>query len=273
MGDWLSAFADTPKDVLATAFFAHSADLATRMAALDDDPAEADRLGAIAARARAAFVEHYVADDGTVTGGTQTAYALALRFDLLPAGLRAAAAKHLADDVRARGFHPTVGFVGVPHLLPALTDAGHVEEAYGILLQDTFPSWGYQIANGATTMWERWDGWTAETGFQDPAMNSFNHYAFGAVGEWLYTTVAGIAPDADDPGFRTIRLRPTPGPGLDWARARYTSIRGEVACGWSRGADGTITVDVEVPPTCTADLELPNGERHTLGSGAWSFSC
>lgn len=287
VGDWLALEAETPKDVLATAFFANSARVVAELgAAVGRDDIEA-RMGKIAARARDAFVAHYVRDDGTVAGETQTAYVLALAFGLLPAPLRPAATARLVADIEARGGHLSTGFVGVAHLLPVLTAQGELDLAYRLLLNDTYPSWGYPIRHGATTMWERWDGWTEESGFQDPAMNSFNHYAFGSVGAWLYQVVGGIAPAA--PGFAEVRLAPRPGPGLDWARARHRAPQGWIACAWERDGEA-VEVDVTLPPntvgtfvppplgaTATAAVTSHDGltadsdGTYRLGSGRYRF--
>lgn len=257
-GDWLCVDAIAPKRVVATAFFARSAALTAAAATALGHADDAARFGALAATVAAAFRTAFVAPDGRIEGDgglgeAQTSYALALRFGLVDGDLRDAVAARLVDDVERRG-HLTTGFVGVKHLLPALTDAGRVDLAYRLLEHEGYPSWGYSIAQGATTMWERWDGWTAERGFQDPLMNSFNHYAFGAVSEWLFDTVAGIQPAA--PGFRRVRVAPRPGGSLTWAAATYRSVRGEIASRWQR--DGAAVVfDVDVPPAVDAELVLP----------------
>ena len=143
---------------------------------------------------------------------------MALKFDLLPDELRAKAAQYLADDIKANGWHLSTGFVGVSYLLPVLTEAGKVDTAYRLLMQDTFPSWLFSVKHGATTIWERWDGWTPENGFQDPGMNSFNHYSLGSCGQWLFETVAGIGLDPEQPGYRHIIIHPRVGGGLTWAK-------------------------------------------------------
>jgi len=231
--------------VLATAFFANSA----RIAYPD---------GGLFRAIKAAFIKAYVKDDGRIKGDTQTCYVLALRFDLLPENLRSKALQHLVDDIEKRGWHASTGFVGVGHLLPALADGGRLDVAYRLLMNDTFPSWGFSIKHGATTIWERWDGWTPEKGFQDPGMNSFNHYSFGSVGEWLYRTVAGIAPAT--PGYEHILFAPRPGGGLTWAKAEYESIRGRISSSWTL-KDGQFTLEIVVPPNTTATVSLPGSEK------------
>ncbi|HYN95010.1 MAG TPA: family 78 glycoside hydrolase catalytic domain, partial [Pilimelia sp.] len=258
-GDWLQVGARTPRDVLATAYFARSAALVARAAAVlgaDDDHR---RYAGLHDEVRAAFVAAFVDADGRVHGGTQTCYLLALAFDLLPAHLVDAAVAHLVADVRAHSEHLTTGFVGVPLLCPVLTDHGHADLAYALLHQDTYPSWAYSIAHGATTIWERWDGWTERAGFQSAAMNSFNHYSLGSVGDWLFGRVAGIDQADGSVAGRRLVLRPTPGGRLGRASARQAAPRGEVACGWRRTGD-TVAYDVAVPVGSTALLHLITGD-------------
>ena len=255
-GDWLSIAADTPKDVLGTAYYAYDASLMARMARALGRTSEAARYDALFGHIKSAFNAAYVSPDGRIKGDTQTAYVLALRFNLLPDTLRPLAAQRLVADIAAKNNHLSTGFVGVGYLCPVLTETGHNDVAYRLLLNDTFPSWGYSIKQGATTIWERWDGYTKEKGFQDPGMNSFNHYSLGSVGQWLYQDVAGIDTDPNQPGFAHILIRPHPGPGLTQARAIYDSIRGRIACAWHTGGAG-LTLDVTVPANTTATVFVP----------------
>jgi alpha-L-rhamnosidase len=167
-----------------------------------------------------------------------------------------AAVEQLAADIEKRDNRLSTGFVGVALLCPVLADHGRADLAYALLHQEEFPSWGYSIRHGATTIWERWDGWTDHNGFQSPAMNSFNHYSLGSVGDWLYGRVAGIEQTPGSVAYRELLLRPLPGGRLTWARAEQETVRGQVACGWAV-ADGRITVTVTVPPGSTATLEVP----------------
>ncbi|MEK8142079.1 alpha-L-rhamnosidase C-terminal domain-containing protein [Streptomyces sp. M10(2022)] len=167
---------------------------------------------------------------GRVKGDTQTAYVLALSMDLLVESDRGPAADRLVALIEAKDWHLSTGFLGTPRLLPVLTDTGHTDVAYRLLMQRTFPSWGYQIDRGATTMWERWDSIRPDGSFQDAGMNSFNHYAYGSVGEWMYANIAGIAPGA--PGFRKIIVRPRPGGGVTQAEGRFDSVYGPVTTRW-----------------------------------------
>ncbi len=266
-GDWLSIGADTPKDLLGTAYFAHSTDLLARsLRALGRD-ADAARYERLFEDIRAAFVGRYVDPHGRVAGDTQTGYVLALRFGLLPDELRAAALERLVADIEAKGWRLSTGFVGVGHLLHALSDGGRDDVAYRLLVQDEFPSWLFSVKHGATTIWERWDGWTPERGMQDPGMNSFNHYALGSCGRWLFEGVAGIEPDPEHPGFARFTVRPrTDGP-LTRASATYRSIRGEVSVAWRRDG-GTLTLAVAIPANTAATVHVPaEGGAEVLESG------
>ena len=192
-GDWLSPKGDlTPKDLLATAYWAYDAKLMAEMAGATGRNEDAREYSDLNENIRAAFEEAYVSPDGRIKGDTQTGYLLALHMDLLSEDLRSSAAGHLVRTIEREDWHLTTGFAGVGYLCPVLTEAGYTEVAYRLLENETYPSWGYTVKNGATTIWERWDGWTEQNGFQSPNMNSFNHYSLGSVGEWLYRYVAGI---------------------------------------------------------------------------------
>jgi alpha-L-rhamnosidase len=273
-GDWLQIGVETPRDVLATAYFARSAELTARAARVVGRDADAERCATLAGRIRETFAREFVDAEGRVSGGTQTAYLLALAFELLPGELAARAAGHLIADVEARG-HLTTGFVGVGLLCPVLCDHGRTDLAYALLHRSAYPSWAYSIRHGATTIWERWDGWTEKHGFQSPAMNSFNHYALGSIGAWLYSHVAGISQAADSAGFRDVVIRPLPGGRLTWAQASYDSVRGRIATRWE--IDGSdLRLDVEIPPGATATVHVPTTDPEAtarrVGSGRHRFS-
>lgn len=255
-GDWVSIDAETPKEVLATAYLAQSAHLLSRMALAIDRRDGKERYGALFEQIRQAFNRAFVDCEGRIKGDTQTGYTLALRFDLLPGALRAHAAQRLVDDIEAKGWRISTGFVGVGHILPVLARFGHMDVAYRLLLSEEFPSWGHCIRQGATTIWERWDGFTEEKGFQDPRMNSFNHYALGSVGAWLFGSVAGIRPDRERPGFERILIEPRPGGGLTHAKARYDSIRGTIECAWTKEKD-RLRINVTIPANTTALIRIP----------------
>jgi len=252
-GDWVSIASNTPKDVIATAYFAYSTRLLSKMAAALGRDDEAREYEELFTQIKDSFNKAYVSEDARIKGNTQTCYLLGLYFDLLAPDKRESAAAHLVERIEAKNWHLSTGFVGLSYLLPTLTETGHLDVAYRLLFNDTFPSWGYSIKNGATTIWERWDGWTEEKGFQDPGMNSFNHYAFGSVGRWLFNTVAGI--DTDGPGYKRIIIRPMPG-GITSAKASYDSINGTIVSDW-RLENGTFRLDVTIPANTTATVYMP----------------
>lgn len=265
-GDWLSIAADTPRDVLGTAYFAYDALLMARMAQVLGKTEDAKTYAELYEEIKAAFNRAYVSADGRIKGDTQTGYVLALRFNLLPEERRIQAAQHLAADIEKRQRHLSTGFVGVGYLTPVLTAIGRLDLAYALLSNDTFPSWGYSIKHGATTIWERWDGWTAEKGFQNPGMNSFNHYSLGSVGEWMYSTVAGIDLDPEQPGYKHILLHPRPGGGLTFARAHLDSPYGRIESDW-KITEGKLTCRVRIPANTTATLALPAAKGARVQEG------
>jgi alpha-L-rhamnosidase len=199
----------------------------------------------------------FVSADGQVASGTQTAYVLGLHMQLIPEDLRDPAAGHLVEAIARAGWRLTTGFVGVGYLLPVLSSNGQNDVAYRLLEQADMPSWRYMVDHDATTIWERWDAWTEERGFQSPAMNSFNHYSLGAVGEWLYRFVLGIEPEAGAAGFSRLALRPHPGGQLTWARGSYRSSHGPIATEWRR--DGAVfSFRAEIPPGATGTVHIPS---------------
>jgi len=278
-GDWLCIPSDREfrthspmKNLLATAYWADdAAKMATMARAIGRDE-EAARFTAMFERVRAAFQKEFVLPDGRLTVETQTAYLLALAFDLLPQNLREAAANHLVANIRALDWHLSTGFIGISHLNPQLTLAGHADVAYRLLLQDTYPSWLYPVKYGATTIWERWNGWTDKDGFFHPLMNSFNHYSLGSVGEWLFRHVAGIEVDPEHPGFQRFILRPFVRDGLDHARATYRTLHGEIESAWKREG-GKLTWSIRIPANCSAQVFVPgqadpvNGIQFTSEAG------
>jgi alpha-L-rhamnosidase len=294
-GDWLSINAETPRDLIGTAFFAYDANLMAQIATILGKRNDASKYRKLANNVTKAFQERYLegsklppeelerarklleqehsisrgnlerVDYGPVTSEvfntdlftpTQTAYVLALHFDLLPDKLRPKAAKELVEDIKRRNMHLSTGFVGAPYLPHVLSDNGELETAYALLNQKTWPSWLYSVTQGATTIWERWDGWTEERGFQDPNMNSFNHYAYGSIGAWLYQTVAGIEIDPAHPGYKHSILRPQPGNGLTHAKATLKTLYGELSSAWTL-ENGRLEWAVTIPANTTATLHLP----------------
>jgi alpha-L-rhamnosidase len=264
-GDWLSPRGDyTPKDLLATAYWAYDARLMAEMASAIGRGEDAKDYEDLFERIKGAFNEAYVAPDGRIKGDTQTCYVLALHMDVLPEELRPAAAEHLVAAIEREDWHLSTGFAGVGYLCPVLTETGYVDIAYRLLGNDTYPSWGYTIKNGATTIWERWDGWTEEKGFQSPNMNSLNHYSLGSIGEWLYRYVAGI--DGESPGYERILIRPHPGGDLTHASAEYDSVRGMIMSAWSIEGD-RFELEVTIPPNTKATVHIPAADGATVTEG------
>jgi alpha-L-rhamnosidase len=266
-GDWLSPEGDaTPKDQLATAYWAYDAKLMAEMSHAIGRGEDAKEYEKLFERIRHAFNEAYVDPGGRVKGDTQTGYVVALHMELLPEELRAKAAGHLVRTIAEKDWHLSTGFVGVGYLCPVLAEAGHPDVAYRLLNNETYPSWGYTIKNGATTVWERWDGWTEEHGFQSPNMNSFNHYSLGSVGEWLYRYVAGIDLDPQTPGYGRLIIRPRPGGGLTHARGEYDSVRGKISSAW-RVEDDRFVLQVTLPANTTATVHVPSAEPSAVTEG------
>lgn len=269
--DWLNHDAFTSHDLMGTAFLAYSTRLFAEMAKAighDDDAAHYNDL---AEKTCKAFCHHFVTPAGRLANQTQTAYLLALHFDLLPESQRQAAADWLVADIRQRKNHLSTGFVGSPYSNHVLARFGHLDVAYDLLNQDTFPSWLYPVTQGATTIWERWDSFHHERGFQNVGMNSFNHYAYGAIGAWLYQTVAGIEIDPKQPGYKHILIAPKPGGGLTHAKATLDSVYGTIASSWEIDGDGVYTLNVTIPPNTTATVTLPDGQTHQVGSGQYQW--
>ena len=277
-GDWL-AFASTSAaypgattgtDLIATAFLAHSTDLLRRIALILGKPDEAARYGNEFTRITRAFRREFVSETGRVGENTQTAYVLALEFDLLPDELRAVAARRLAQDVRARK-HLTTGFLGTPYLCHVLTRYGYLDEAYLLLLRRDYPSWLYPITQGATTIWERWDGQKPDGSFQDRGMNSFNHYAYGAIGDWMYRVMAGIEIDERSPGYKHILIQPRPGGSLTNVKASHLTMYGRVSAAWQM-RDDNFELAVEIPANTRATVRLPRAHLSNVMESGQTLS-
>jgi alpha-L-rhamnosidase len=262
-GDWVPADSTTPKDLIATAYWAQDAKMMADMARATHRDGDAAKYRQLFEGIREAFVRKFVRADGTIGNGSQTCYALALHIGLVPEPLRKAAVDHLAADIQSRDWHLSTGFLGTPHLMFALSENGRADVAYTLLLNETYPSWGYTISKGATTIWERWNG---DSG--DPSMNSYNHYAFGSVVEWLYREVAGIDADPAAPGFEKIVIHPHPDARLGHARAEYDSIRGKIVSEWTLDTAGKLSVNVVIPANTMAKVFLPDGVTKEVGPGA-----
>jgi alpha-L-rhamnosidase len=277
-GDWLdpSAPPDDPfkakadPDVLATAYLARSAEVVGRAAAVAGDAGAAEKYARLAAEVREAFAHEFVTPGGRVLSDCPTVYALALEWALLPTeDQRHHAGDRLADLVRSCGFRVSTGFVGTPLVTDALTSRGHLDVAYRLLLQTACPSWLYPVTMGATTVWERWDAVLPDGSINPGQMTSFNHYALGAVADWLHRTVAGLAPAA--PGYRKLLVRPAPARGLSSASARHRTPYGDAEVSWER-EEGRLRLRVVVPVGAAAAVHVPGqAEPVQVGHGAHAW--
>lgn len=263
-GDWLAFStnrsdypgATTEKDLIATAYFSYSSRLMSKIAGILGKSADAKMYSELSENVKKAFNNAFVTPSGRLVSHTQTAYALALAFNLLPDNLVPKAAEFLAGDVN-KFKHLTTGFLGTPLLCKTLSDFGYEELAFMLLTRKDYPSWLYPVTQGATTIWERWDGQKPDGTFQNPGMNSFNHYAYGAIGDWLYKYVAGIDFDPEEPGYKHFYLAPHPGGGLTHARAIYKSMYGEIKSDW-KIEENQMVYDVTIPANTTATITLPS---------------
>ncbi|MGY2074414.1 glycoside hydrolase family 78 protein [Blastococcus sp. SYSU DS0828] len=276
-GDWLDtaappdnpAAARTPWQCVATAYLARSARTVAQAAEVLGH--DGSRFAELADRAAVRFRAEYVSPNGRLAFPSQTAYALALEFDLLEPGQREHAGRLLAEQVLKDGFHIASGFLGTPLVTHALTHAGELSTAYELLLQRENPSWLYAVTMGATTIWERWDSMLPDGTINPGEMTSFNHYAFGAVADWLHRTVAGLAPAA--PGYRRLRVAPRPGPGLTSAGATHETPYGTAEVSWTLTGGTRFALEVTVPPSTTAEIRLPDGSAPVeVGSGRHTFA-
>ena len=268
-GDWLSLVSETPKDVIYTAYFALSARLMANAAEVLGKKRDAARYAKLYGNIKAAFNRAYVDADGRIRGNTQCVYVLALSNDLVDGDNRERAARYLVEDIEQRGWRLSTGFIGTKDLMLVLSKIGRTDVAYRLLLSDAFPSWGFSIKHGATSIWERWDGWTPEEGFQNPEMNSFAHYAFGAVAQWMFENVGGIR--SDGAGFRQIIIRPLLPTGsaaakLRWAESTYKAGTGEIVSRWRRAKDG-LHMTVKIPPNTSAEIRVPAGTLSDVTEG------
>jgi len=281
-GDWLNAdsFANLPnfpagkaeadKSLYSTAFFAASTEIVSRMARVLGHTDDAQRYGKLAIDIREAFNRAFVSSDSTILGDRQSVYALALAFDLLPNGVSETAARKMVDALEPFGGHLSTGIQSTLRMMLELTRWGYTDIAYALMNKTTIPSWGYMVENGGTTIWERWDGFVEGRGYQNPGMNSFNHYAIGAVGEWMYRVIGGLNPDPVAPGWKHFVIRPIPGGGLTWARCAFESPRGRIESNWKLQGNA-FELDVLIPPNARATVALPDGTARSVGSGRHQF--
>jgi alpha-L-rhamnosidase len=263
-GDWLfyrplddndGRAAVTDKYLIAQCFWAHSTQLMINTATVLDKNDDVGHYTSALKKIKDAFVREYMTPGGRLVSSTQTAYVLALHFDMLPENLREQAAARLAQNIKDYGSHLTTGFLGTPYLCEVLTRFGYNDVAYTLLMQESYPSWLYPVKMGATTIWERWDGIKTDSTFQTPAMNSFNHYAYGAIGDWMYRTITGLKEAA--PGYKQLTIAPQPGGKLTQASAALTTGYGLAKSSWTL-EDNLFKLDVVVPANTEAKVILPN---------------
>jgi alpha-L-rhamnosidase len=264
-GDWLFYDPDDDRDgrsavtdkyMIAQCFFAHSVQIMINTANILGKKDDADRYTELLKNIKEAFVKEYLTPNGRLVSGTQTAYVLALNFDMLPENLREQAVEKLVQNIRSYNNHLTTGFLGTPYLCHVLSRFGKTDIAYQLLMQETYPSWLYPVKMGATTIWERWDGIKPDSSFQTPTMNSFNHYAYGAIGDWMYRVIAGLDTYEDAPGYKHIRIKPHIGGGLTHAAATLQTYYGKIISGWKLEGD-KILIDVEIPANTRATVYVP----------------
>lgn len=262
-GDWVSINANTPTDVIFLAYFAYSTHLVAESAKVLGHTEEAAKYEALHNKLKANFNKHFIQADGTVKGNTQCSYVLALAFDLANEDVRKNVIDKFIHSIEERKWLISTGFVGTRDIMNALTKVGRNDVALRLLHNTDFPSWGFSIKNGATSIWERWDGWTPEKGFQDPGMNSFAHYAFGAVVGWMYRELGGI--DNASAGFDNIIIRPLLDPKLDWVKASYDSVHGPIKVSWKKSGNGH-SLSVDIPANTKATIYF-KGSSVQVGSG------
>jgi len=264
-GDWLFYSVDndtdgrsavTSKFMIAQCFYAYSTQILINTAQVLDKKEDVALYTSLLAKIKEAYQKEYVSQNGLLSGDTQTAYVLALQFDMLPENLRQQAADRLAKNVERYDNHLTTGFLGTPYLCHVLSRFGHANVAYKLLLQDTYPSWLYPVKMGATTIWERWNGTRTDGTFADASMNSFNHYAYGAIGDWMYRVVAGIDTKIEAPGYKQIVIKPLIGGDLKTVAADYETGYGKVSSHWAV-ANGTLNMNVVIPANTTATIYVP----------------
>ena len=276
-GDWLDPTAPPDKPslskadnaVVATACLYRSARMLSEAADLLGRSADARHFAGLANRTRTAFNLHYVDDDGAISSDAQTVYALAIVFGLLDEDTARLAGKRLAELVVASDHRIQTGFAGTPYILDALTTTGHLDEAYRLLLQREVPSWLYPVTMGATTIWERWDSMLPDGSINPGKMTSFNHYALGAVADWMHRVIGGIAPL--EPGYATVLVAPQPGGDIRWARASLETRHGTIGVSWSVEGAEELRLDVSVPDGVTALVRRPGHPDQGLGGGQHSL--
>ena len=279
-GDWLfysvnfdsdGRSAITNKYLIAQCFFAHSTQLLINAAKVLGKTEDVEKYSQLLKSVKDAYVKEYITLNGASMSNTQTSYVLALNFDMLPDSLRQQAADRLVANIKQYNNHLTTGFLGTPYLCHVLSRFGYTDVAYQLLLQDTYPSWLYPVKMGATTIWERWDGIKPDSTFQTPGMNSFNHYAYGAIGDWMYRVMVGLDTDSESVGYKKITIKPNVGGGFTHASATYDTRFGTLSSGWKIDG-GKLAVDAIIPPNTTATIYLPAANESDITEGGKKLS-
>ncbi len=268
VGDWLALDANennlrgsTPHELIATAFYAHATQILANAARILEKHDDAAMYQQLYQRIVESFGEEFVTPSGRLASPTQTAHVLALSFDLVTGIVKERTSKTLAQIIEENGFRLTTGFVGTPYLCHALTNAGYADIAYSLVQQTEYPSWLYSVLHGATTIWEHWDSVKPDGSFWSDAMNSFNHYAYGSVGDWMYQVIGGIGTDVARPGYKHVKLSPRPGGSLTFANTQFESMYGVIRCEWAINTEEARTeITVQIPPNTTATVGLPGAE-------------
>jgi alpha-L-rhamnosidase len=274
-GDWLFYSLDndnigrsaiTDKYLIAQCFFAYSTQILIRTATVLGKADDVKYYTDLLQKVKDAFMHEYVTANGRLVSSTQTAYVLALNFDMLPESMRAEAVDRLVQNIRDYNDHLTTGFLGTPYLCHVLSRFGKTDVAYKLLLQQTYPSWLYPVKMGATTIWERWNGIRPDSSFASATMNSFNHYAYGAIGDWMYRVMAGLDTYTDGPGYKHIRIEPHIGGGLTMAAAHLETYYGKLSSRW-KVENGQVNYEIEIPANTTADIFLPAADGTNIQEG------
>lgn len=280
IGDWLfyrpsddpdGMSAVTDKYLIAQCFYAHSTQLLINSASVLGKTEDIEKYQELLKTIKAAFLKEYLTPNGRLISGTQTAYTLALNFDMLPEDQRAEAAKRLVMNIKTYNNHLTTGFLGTPYLCDVLTRFGYLDVAYTLLTQESYPSWLYPVKMGATTIWERWDGIKEDGNFQNPDMNSFNHYAYGAIGDWMYRTIAGINISEGSVGYKSIFIKPRLGGGISHASAALDTYYGKLSSSWKL-TDGKFSMEVTIPANTTATIYIPAANAQAVTASGKALS-
>ena len=263
-GDWLAVNEETSHDYVGASFYGYDAKLMAEMAEALDNKEDAKKYNLLFENIKKAFAEKYILENGRTSEDTQTTYALALYFDLYPEGLAKKGAARLAEKINNNGFKFSTGFLGTKHVMLALSKYGYNDLAYKLFKQTKYPSWGYSVENGSTSIWERWNSYTKDDAANsdiNAAMNSFSHYAFGSVAEWMFQHAAGI--DTEDSGYRNIILKPAISREMDFIEGSYASINGTISSAW-KWKGNKLVMDIEIPINTSAKIHIPTSKASNI---------